>query len=650
MTATAQTGSSGRQWPLAIVYLAIGLGLYSRILGTFFVADDFAYLDAIVQAKSPAVIFSPLAERYFRPAVVFVYYVNYQLSALSPWTYHVSVVLMHVVNAWLVFLLGRGLAPVNSPFVPALAGLLFLVFGGHAEAVTWIGGMADPLVTMFLLLGLVLFQRALDAARPVPLFAGTWLAFAAALLTKESSAVFLGFAVAFAALAKPGLPDRRRIRLAAGAVAVPVLLLALYFVTRRLILGFAFVDLEGLGTSRNLLGTARAFVLRSFFPQGPVVVRIWNQMLDLYVLVPVVLALVWFARRRDYQPLALLTLCFGLALAPVLPLSIAIARPESERFIYLPSAFACLLLVWLLDSALRRRWLVSIVVGICCVGHAAALDRINRLWVEAAAITRGFTSSFRELMREHGRPGRPVYVLNVPDSVSGAFVYRRGFHDSLRVVASDQLDKMAQTHVLSVYTVVNPAAPARATPAAAGVFELELGGGELLGTVPPPGPFFSVDRWTTHGFRARFGPSAGPGLVVYFSPREARLAGTLPGGGVPFGVVDLPAERTPCTGDAVTIAGWALDYDGIERVTVAVLSPDGKPAVDPGIATRYVRPDVAAAYPGFPDSALAGWTYALPCTAVIAHARDGSVVVVVAAVDRTGARAEIGGRTIVLPR
>jgi hypothetical protein len=56
----------------------------------------------------------------------------------------------------------------------------------------------------------VLFQRARDAARPVPLIAGTWVAFAAALLTKESSAVFLGFAVAFAALAKLGLPDRRR--------------------------------------------------------------------------------------------------------------------------------------------------------------------------------------------------------------------------------------------------------------------------------------------------------------------------------------------------------------------------------------------------------------------------------------------------------
>ena len=95
-----------RYWPIALGYLVVGLVAYGRILGTFFVADDFSYLDEMSRAESPAVIFSALAGRYFRPAVVLVYYVNYQLSGLSPWTYHLSVVFVHVVNAWLLFLLG----------------------------------------------------------------------------------------------------------------------------------------------------------------------------------------------------------------------------------------------------------------------------------------------------------------------------------------------------------------------------------------------------------------------------------------------------------------------------------------------------------------------------------------------------------------
>ena len=223
-------------------------------------------------------IFSVLAGRYFRPAVVFVYYVNYQLSGLSPWTYHVSVVLIHVVNAWLVFLLGRSMAPGRSVLVPALAGGVFLVFGGHAEAVTWIGGMADPLVTLFLLVAFLLFLRSLDSVRPVPLLIGSWLAFAAALLSKESAAAFLGLALVGAVLARPTWPDRQRVRRTILALSVLVLVLVAYFALRRAVLGFTFVNLEGLGTNTNLLDTARAFVLRSFLPQGSLLSLIWARL------------------------------------------------------------------------------------------------------------------------------------------------------------------------------------------------------------------------------------------------------------------------------------------------------------------------------------------------------------------------------------
>ena len=210
---------------------------------------------------------------------------------------------------------------------------MFLVFGGHAEAVTWIGGMADPLVTMFLLVALLLFLRSLDSARPVPLLIGTWLAFAAALLSKESAAAFLGLALVGAVLASPSWPDRQRVRRTILALSVLVLVLVAYFALRKAVLGFTFVNLEGLGTNTNLPDTARAFVLRSFLPQGSLLSLIWAHSLDVYVIAPVVLALVWIARRADYRPLLLLALWFGLAVAPVLPLSISIATPETERLI-----------------------------------------------------------------------------------------------------------------------------------------------------------------------------------------------------------------------------------------------------------------------------------------------------------------------------
>src|SRR3954453_12553353 len=80
----------GRPWAVFLTFCVIGLIVYARILGTFFVADDFAYLDAIDRTGSLSVLFQPLEGRYFRPIVMLVYYLNYRIAGLSPWSFHIS--------------------------------------------------------------------------------------------------------------------------------------------------------------------------------------------------------------------------------------------------------------------------------------------------------------------------------------------------------------------------------------------------------------------------------------------------------------------------------------------------------------------------------------------------------------------------------
>jgi hypothetical protein len=504
------------------------VAIYAGILNTFFVADDFSYLDAIQTARSPSVVFSPLAERYFRPSVVLVYYLNYQLAGLDSTTYHLSVVLMNVGNAWLVFLLGSRLSPARHPLVPALAGLLFLVFGGHAEAVTWIGGMADPLVTLCVLAALLLFHSSLDSPRPHWHWLGSWAAFAAALFAKESAAVFPGLALVVGVLGRPAWPDRATIRRIAIGLSGPLVLLVGYFLLRRAVLGFTFVMLQGLGTNTTPLAMTRAFVLRSFFPQGTLLSAVVNNDLDVWIIFPLVLVLAWFVKRADYRPLVLLGLCFAGALAPVLPLSISVATPESERLIYMASAFASLLVVWFLDAALKRVWLVAAIVLVCSAGHVAALQRINRNWQEAAVVAEETLTTFGQTMREHGRVGSAVYILNVPDDVRGAYVFRRGFHEALRVMAPDQLATMAQTFVLSVYIVDNVTTPVTVAVRGARGMSVNLGSGWLLGAPAAPTAALAISEWAPQSFAAEFGPTADGSLVVYFTPRRTAVVGRLP--------------------------------------------------------------------------------------------------------------------------
>jgi protein O-mannosyl-transferase len=626
-------------------FVIVGLAAYARILGTFFVADDFSYLGAIRTIGSPSVIFTPLAGRYFRPAVVFVYYVNYQLAGLSAFSYHLSVVAMHIVNAWLLFRLGRILAPEATTLVPALAGLLFLVFGGHAEAVTWIGGMADPLLTLWLLTGLLLFHRSLESERPLPWWLATWAVFAAALLTKESSAVFLPLAALVMLFGQRGWPSSQRLWRAIAAVSIPVLMLGGYFLLRKAILGFGLVNLEGMGTSTNVTTMARAFLIRSFFPDGRVVIQIWNRSLDLYILLPIAALLFVIGRREDRRPLALLALCLAAAIAPVLPLSIGIGTPESERFIYLPSVFACLFFVWLIGASLRRPAVVVVVTLVFGLYHVRALDRNNKAWAAAARLTYGISTTFADALNGRWHAGEAVYVLNAPDNVRGAFVWRRGLHEALALMSPAVKDAVPRTHVLTVHTVVDETAPITVQERSPSAYALRLGSGSLVGG-PSETPFWKLDEWSASGFTAQFKPAAGQGLVVYFTPERTVAAGTLAMTPVPFGVVDLPTGNVDCSAQDPQIVGWALDSTGIDRVAIALENDRDDTPTELGVAQRVPRPDVAAVYPGYPDSQAAGWMFTVPCTAIKKGTGADAVRVRVVARNRQGTTAILGTKAV----
>ena len=628
-----------RYWPLAVAYLLLGFAAYWRILGTFFVADDFAYLIELSRTSSPAVIFSALAGRYFRPAVVFVYYANYQLSGLSPWTYHASVVLVHVVNAWLIFKLGRAIAPDRGAMVPALAGALFVVLGSHAEAVTWIGGMADPLVTMFLLTALLCYMRGIDSPRPLPYFAAAFAAFAGALFSKESAAAFVGYVVAVTLLGAPEWPDRQRLRRAAGMLTGLAVILVAYFTLRRGILGFTFVNLDGLGSNASYAETAARFTLRAFFPNGSLLGTIWQHRLDLYILAPAAVILVWLANRRAWRPLLLLAAFFVLAIAPIMPLSISFETPESERLIYLSTAFSSLFTVWLADALVRKPAAVVAFTLVFGAWHLRALDRTNKLWVVAASLTRSQTTSFSELVQTYGEPGVPIFVLNMTDNVRGAYIWRRGFHDALTLTAP----AMPRTQVLSVTQVWDENTPVTVTRPTHNAFAVRINSGSVAGNAVTT-PLYALTNWSPAGFTAEFTEAAGRALVVFFTPWEAKLAGRLDMQSIPFGNIDLPAGELSC-GAGLEIRGWALDAQGVTRISIHAAEGTGDaPGREIAEAERVARPDVGAAYPGYPDSALAGWAFVAPCAAVPGIGAGSRLQVV--ATNRRGASVVIGSRVI----
>jgi N-acetylmuramoyl-L-alanine amidase len=92
-------------------------------------------------------------------------------------------------------------------------------------------------------------------------------------------------------------------------------------------------------------------------------------------------------------------------------------------------------------------------------------------------------------------------------------------------------------------------------------------------------------------------------------------------------------------GGTIQVDGWALDWEGVDRVAILV---DG---IEIGTATRgFADPPVTALFPGYPDSATPGFRFALDTTAF----SNGSHVLEALVRDDLGNDTYIGKRSIVI--
>lgn len=102
-----------------------------------------------------------------------------------------------------------------------------------------------------------------------------------------------------------------------------------------------------------------------------------------------------------------------------------------------------------------------------------------------------------------------------------------------------------------------------------------------------------------------------------------------------FGDVDLPPDGLLFTG-VVGFTGWALDFEGVDRVRIFV---DGFEAGDAFYGLP--RPVISSLNPGFPDTALPGWEFFLDTNPLSNGEHHLQVIVV----DDTGRTTMIAERT-----
>ena len=347
---------------------------------------------------------------YYRPLTILSYLLDRAIAGASPFMFHLSVVVWHVINTYLVFRLGLRLFR-DTPLMTRTAGLsaaCFAVHPIHTESVAWGAGRSDVLACAFsLAAALVYFSDRRTAGWRATVAA---LLVLTAVLAKETAvSMFVLLPVGGLVLHQPPSPAAprggRAARRRRGGRAMPrapgawqdgafAAGLVLYLIARHAALGSVLGPttraVDDLGP--KLLGAVGHYMVKLLLPvrQSAYISDLPTGPLALSAIAATVVAVAAgavMAWRRGAQTVVFLLLWIGATLAPSLAIVSKIPEaPVAERYLYLPSVGYCLLLgygvVYLVAATVSRpgRRALAAGVGLLLCAGAVATVRRNAVW------------------------------------------------------------------------------------------------------------------------------------------------------------------------------------------------------------------------------------------------------------------------------
>jgi Tfp pilus assembly protein PilF len=388
--------------------LILSFGLYANSIFDGFVFDDHPQIEQNPYVHSfkyvGLLLTTPMSlnqglqapPNIYRPLTNLLFLCSYKLFGLSPYGFHLVGILLHCVVVWLVFLVGAQLFANES--LGLLAAVLFAFHPVHVEPVTWVNGVADPLMSALFLTSFWFYLRLqeLQTTRQKSIYMGALIAaFVPALLAKETAMTFPVLITIFEHWYRTDrLQTSWREKLSRYAPIWAAF--TAYLSLRVWSLGHLLpAQMRSNMSSQDAFYSTFALIaqyaaklvwptpLIAFYP-----FRASTSLLDVRVLLGVavtillVSAFVFLYRRSPLYSFAILWMC--LTIAPTLNPRWMMAAVFAERYLYLPSVAFCwivaggLLWIWHVAGSKRPafRWLTaSLLTAVLCLAVRATVAR-----------------------------------------------------------------------------------------------------------------------------------------------------------------------------------------------------------------------------------------------------------------------------------
>jgi protein O-mannosyl-transferase len=326
---------------------------------------------------------------YFRPLFSVWLLIVHTIGGLTPWFWHLSSLLLHVLATLVVFELCLEL--LQSDQVAFCAAILFTWHPIHIEAVSWISASPEILYSIFVLVSFSLFAKSFEnPPRGIHLSGLSLVFWGAALLSKETAVALIPVFPLWAFLSQDGSTTLRKRLMAAIRMSIPFFLLtAAYLVARSLILqrfgietgrhSWSQVVFTGFSVIPDYLRKLVFPVhLAPFYPNPILSAANFSVWVGAACLFAMTVLFVWAAIGRK----RVVTAAVGFLFLPLLPviLGLRIFRDGDlfhDRYLYLPSIGFCLLVGIVAKQILLQRKWIKIGMGALSVCVLLVFGRLT---------------------------------------------------------------------------------------------------------------------------------------------------------------------------------------------------------------------------------------------------------------------------------
>jgi hypothetical protein len=377
----------------------------------YFLNDDFIHIPSAASGNF-------LQTNLLRPVADFTLWLDSFIWSKTAAGFHLTNILVHLLNSFLLYSFVKQWnyrEEKTTGYKPVLIALLFLVYAFHSESVFWIIGRGGSLSTLLALLALNCYAYSKSYFSLV----AALLFFIVGLFTYESIWILPAIFVVI-----QSFEYIRQRKPSWWWTFSFIVVFILYLIFRTSIDNVHFGDYEsGLIHSFNAKKLAYnyfATVMRCFLPPLKST-SLFIAIASVFVLTG--LAVVVFSWKRNILsyfsvPLA----CVALACLPTISLGIDIHDTEGERFLYLPSAFCC----WLIVEVVWRQFSLSkrsfAIIGCLIIFHGYFFYRAADSYRYAGYVTKTFIHCLNMVP-----VGQQLTVVKLPAQYKGALIFRKGF-------------------------------------------------------------------------------------------------------------------------------------------------------------------------------------------------------------------------------